>query len=311
MPARAVELRAPRKDEAAEIAALLNAHSRAVHGTDAVTEIEIERWFGNPTLDPERDLCVAVAPHGALLAYADVSDGGPEKRRYWIDLRLAPGADPAVGDLVVAALERRAAATAAPDALVRGFVAGGDGTSRAVFERRGYRLVRHSLRMEISLAGEPPPPVWPDGVAVRTFSRQDAGRVYAATQEAFVDHWEFEPQPYEEWEHWLLGHDHDPSLWFLAEAGSELAGACLCRPHEAGEPDLGWVAVLGVRRPWRRRGLATALLRQAFRELRARGRSRAGLGVDAENLTGAVALYERAGMSVSRRFDILERGVPS
>jgi mycothiol synthase len=295
------------REEAAAVAALLNAHSRLLFGTDAITAAEIEHWFGIPTLDPEQDLRVAVAPDGRLLAYGDVSHGGRERLRYWIDLRLAPGTDPAVGDVLVAALERRAAETSVPGAVVRGFTAGVDETSRAVFEGRGYRLVRHSLRMEISLADEPPPPDWPEAITVRTFSPEDAERVYAAAEEAFADHWDFEPQSYEEWAHWALGPDHDPSLWFLAEDGAELAGFCLCRSQESGEPDLGWVAALGVRRPWRRRGLARALLRRAFRELRARGRPRAGLGVDAENLTGAVALYERVGMSVSRRHDILER----
>ena len=62
--------------------------------------------------------------------------------------------------------------------------------------------------------------------------------------------------------------------------------------------------MLGVRRPWRRRGLGTALLRHSFRELRARGCERARLMVDGENLTGAVQLYERAGMRILWRADV-------
>jgi mycothiol synthase len=56
--------------------------------------------------------------------------------------------------------------------------------------------------------------------------------------------------------------------------------------------------VLGTRRPWRRRGLAKALLYASFNEIRARGKPRAVLGVDAENPTGATRLYEGAGMRV-------------
>ncbi|MGH7357814.1 MAG: GNAT family N-acetyltransferase, partial [Candidatus Rokuibacteriota bacterium] len=100
-------------------------------------------------------------------------------------------------------------------------------------------------------------------------------------------------------------------LWFLLEEGDELAGICLCGPHAAGESDFGWVVVLAVRRPWRRRGLGLTLLRHAFRELRRRGMTRAGLDVDAENLTGAVRLYEGAGMRVVKRRDILERKLGS
>ena len=61
--------------------------------------------------------------------------------------------------------------------------------------------------------------------------------------------------------------------------------------------------MLGVRRPWRRRGLGRALLLHAFGEFRARGKRGAGLGVDGLNPTGAVRLYEQAGMHVARRFD--------
>jgi ribosomal protein S18 acetylase RimI-like enzyme len=63
------------------------------------------------------------------------------------------------------------------------------------------------------------------------------------------------------------------------------------------------VNVLGVRRPWRRRGLGRALLLQAFAEFRSRGRRGVGLGVDGLNTTGAVRLYEQVGMHVARRFD--------
>jgi ribosomal protein S18 acetylase RimI-like enzyme len=67
------------------------------------------------------------------------------------------------------------------------------------------------------------------------------------------------------------------------------------------------VRLLGVRRPWRRRGLGRALLLHAFGEFRRRGFSRSALGVDAESLTGANRLYERAGMHVAARFDIYEK----
>jgi ribosomal protein S18 acetylase RimI-like enzyme len=67
------------------------------------------------------------------------------------------------------------------------------------------------------------------------------------------------------------------------------------------------VSVLGVRRPWRRRGLGRALLLHSFRALRERGKPRVGLGVDGSNPTGAVQLYEAAGMRVVRRFDHWEK----
>jgi ribosomal protein S18 acetylase RimI-like enzyme len=64
-----------------------------------------------------------------------------------------------------------------------------------------------------------------------------------------------------------------------------------------------------VRRPWRKRGLGLALLRVAFREFHGRGYHKVGLGVDAENMTGALRLYEKAGMHVIRQFDLYEKEI--
>ncbi len=98
----------------------------------------------------------------------------------------------------------------------------------------------------------------------------------------------------------------DPSLWFLAEDGGEIAGLALNREHEA-EKGVGWVSVLGVRKPWRRKGLGRALLLHSFEEFRRRGFHAAALGVDADSLTGANKLYESAGMQVIRRSDVYEQ----
>jgi mycothiol synthase len=68
--------------------------------------------------------------------------------------------------------------------------------------------------------------------------------------------------------------------------------------------DEGWVDVVGVRRPWRNRGLGLALLRHAFAEYHRRGVRKVGLSVDAESVTSAPRLYGRAGMSVKSSYVI-------
>jgi ribosomal protein S18 acetylase RimI-like enzyme len=99
----------------------------------------------------------------------------------------------------------------------------------------------------------------------------------------------------------------DPSLLFLAMDGDEIAGFNLCRPHAFDDPEIGWVGSLGVLRPWRKRGIGLALLRHSFNEFYRRGKRKVGLGVDANNLTGALRLYENAGMRVYRAFDKYEK----
>jgi len=99
----------------------------------------------------------------------------------------------------------------------------------------------------------------------------------------------------------------DPSMAFVAVDGDEIAGTALCNPIWVEDPDAGWIHSLGVRRPWRRRGVALALLHRCFVALYDRGKRRAKLGVDAQSLTGATRLYEKAGMHVERQFGFYEK----
>src|SRR6266540_1357959 len=130
--------------------------------------------------------------------------------------------------------------------------------------------------------------------------------IFDASEDAFQDHWGFVPHDYHEWRAWTVERpSFDPSLWLIARDGDEIAGISLCYVGE-GE---GWVGVLGVRRPWRKRGLGRALLLESLRELRRRGMPCGALGVDSENPTGATRLYERAGMNVVNQSDAYKKDI--
>ena len=73
--------------------------------------------------------------------------------------------------------------------------------------------------------------------------------------------------------------------------------------------DMDTFPVAPVWRAWRKRGLGLALLRHAFCELYQRGKHKTALGVDAENLTGALRLYENAGMHIHQTFDRFEKEI--
>jgi mycothiol synthase len=177
-----------------------------------------------------------------------------------------------------------------------------------ILRARGYELVRHFFTMEIDLDDDPPQPSWPEGIAVRTFRPGEERAIYDVDMEAFQDHWDFFPVPFDDWRDYFLGSDSfDPELWFVAEDGDQIAGTALCTGVRG--PETGWVNVLAVRRPWRRRGLGRALLLHAFREFRRRRYGKVGLNVDGENLTGAVRLYEQAGMRVAHREDSYRKGL--
>lgn len=301
------ELRAPRPDEAEAIAQALNSdEGRLYRGT---TLEEVAGWFDAPDLDLDHDARLAVLPDRRIAGYADVYDDGGAHRSFWMTFRLAAGSGEH-GSALVTAMEERCAATALPGAVLRVGLAEADDAARAVVEAHGYRVVRHTYRMSIDLDDAPPPAVWPDDIRVRSCEPgRDDERVYEAHMEAFADMWEFVPGPYESWRHWMLQPPHDPELWFLAVEGDEIAGFCLAKPADAGDATVAWIPALGVRRPWRGRGVGLALLLHAFAEFQRRGKRSAVLGVDAASPTGAVRLYERAGMHVARRYLTYEKSL--
>ena len=297
-------LRRPTEDDAAAIAALCNALSRTLYGTGDVDEQSVREWFALP------DLGMFLAERaGVAVGYCDVRrdhDG----RRFPVDLRVHPdAAATGVPAALLAAAEEWSRAQAEPGALVRGYVAERDLEARQALERRGYRLIRHSFQMQIELPEQPEAAVWPEGIAVRRYDPdRDEQAVYECHQESFSDHWDYERIPIERWRTFMVDRESfDPELWWLAEEEGELAGICLNGWHFSGDRTFGWIGDLGVRRPWRRRGLALALLRHSFADFKRRGATRVGLGVDAENTTGAVRLYERAGMRPVRRNDTYEK----
>jgi ribosomal protein S18 acetylase RimI-like enzyme len=108
---------------------------------------------------------------------------------------------------------------------------------------------------------------------------------------------------------WLTNDEsvNDPSLWFLAMAGDKAVGYALCAKWDLENKTYGHINGLGVLRPYRRRGIGLALLHHAFGQFYRRGKRGVSLGVDAENLTGALRLYEKAGIHVHRQFDLYEK----
>jgi mycothiol synthase len=302
-----MRLRAPTLADADAIAATFNDVSLALYGSTEVSADEVRLWLEAPDFDLERDAVLVEAEDGAVVGYGDLSDPSRVGRLIWIDAQARPGASE-VATALFDELEPRAEGRLAPDGRLKAYLAERNTELAAVVEARGYKVVRHSFRMESDLSSEPVEPDWPEGISVREFRPgEDDERVYEVNEETFADQEDHEPLDYEEWRHWSFREPFDPDLWFLAEAGDELAGILLARSERGGDETLGWVSVLGVRRPWRRRGLGRALLLHSFRALRAKGKPRAGLGVDGSNPTGAVQLYESAGMQVSRRFDHWEK----
>jgi mycothiol synthase len=165
-----------------------------------------------------------------------------------------------------------------------------------LFTGRGWKHERVFLRMAADLRGDERHPEPPAGFVLRQFRLEDARAFHAANEEAFADHWNHRAEDFDEYNRRAIdADDFDPTLWWVVEDGDEIAAVIRCTAKRFG---VGWVNSVGVRPPWRRRGLGELLLRTAFAEFARRGERRVALGVDAQNATGATRLYDRVGMHV-------------
>jgi mycothiol synthase len=188
---------------------------------------------------------------------------------------------------------------------IRNGMSGADRSAREIHEYEGYKPLRHHWMMEINLAEAPMVKAFPDGIELRPFEKDAQNYlVFQAENEAFQDHWGNVPAAYNNWKLRKLGREEfDPSLWHVAWDDDQIAGYAQTRYRN----EIGWVGNLGVRRPWRKRGLGEALLLHSFNEFYKRGITRIGLGVDASNPTGATRLYQKVGMTIAVEDVIYEK----
>jgi mycothiol synthase len=306
-----VLFRAPRLDEAGAVTDLLNACSVAEIGVPDTLEDQVRSSWERPGRDLDADVIVA-EDGDRLVAYVEVDARPP-----WTGLRIDGYVHPAamgrgIGSAILERGEARARALAARAAqgervaLFHGVWHGAPGAR--LLEGRGYALSRLFWRMRIELDSPPRDAEWPDGISVRPAAPGEDRALHAADEEAFADHWQHRASPFDVWQHEQVSHPgYDRSLWFVAVDGEEIAGGVMCRRFDSEDPDAAYVADVFVRRPWRRRGMARALLLHAFGELYRRGICAAALDVDSQNPTGATGVYERVGMHVQRRVDIYEK----
>ncbi len=293
-------LRRPTDADVEAITDLINASDEHDYGAHDLTVDDVREEMGASDLD--RDAWVVerdgrLVGIGALQVRAGVRFAGtiyvhPEQRRRGVGSDLLRLLESRGAELV-------AEAPAEAEVTMVGWVNAESAPMVEWATRRGYEPVRQFLRMQIQFDAAPPAPSWPEGISVRTYDpERDARPLFEAVEEAFADHWGHLPMDYDDWIGRTERQDFDPTLWFVATDGGEIAAMSLAALMI---PDGGWIRSVGVRRPWRQRGIARALLLHTFGELWRRDRRWAALGVDAESLTGATRLYESVGMSVRER----------
>jgi mycothiol synthase len=260
--------------------------------------------------DPSRDLLLAEvdgALVGAAETYVVTRDGlGVHQTDGWV---RPPWRRRGLGRALLHWNEARAAEVARTDGRppLRALSTWPDESqvgAAALLTSEGYRVVRFGFLMLRDL-GEPiaeaPLPV---GLEVRAVSPADHRRIWDADTDAFLDHWDHLERTDADFDAWFATPELDTTLWRVAWDGDEVAGSVMPFVWHAENESLGvrrgWLEHVSVRRPWRNRGLASALIAQALRGLRDAGMTEAALGVDAENPTGALRVYERSGFRRDR-----------
>jgi ribosomal protein S18 acetylase RimI-like enzyme len=176
-----------------------------------------------------------------------------------------------------------------------------------LLEAEGYEAVRYAFSMVRPDLDEIPDLPLPDGLEVLPVKPEHVPLIWAAAKEAFRDHWHFSE---DEWslEHlreWQESPTYKPELWQVAWAGGEVAGMVQNFINEAENREYGrkrgYTEGICVRRPWRRLGLARALIARSFQMLKDQDMTEAALGVDAKNPNGALELYQSMGFCVVKR----------
>ena len=301
-------VRAPTRSDLAEVADVLIADELEDAGQTTLGADFVRQEWSRSGFDLATDAWVACDDAGEVVGYAQMALEEPDVVQSWGVVhprRRGMG----IGSTLLDRIEHRSieAATAPSSLRLRHAVNAGDRAAAALLRARGLRPVHHFWHMQIDLVtsveAEPTRP--PDGIEITGVEPHvDLPAIHALLQDAFREDLSHHPEPFDRWIEDETGSpNYDPTLWLLARERGSLAGVLTASVGD----DRGWVDYLAVAASHRGRGIGAALLRRSFVAFAGRGVHRALVSVDAQNPTGATALYERVGMRVVKRWDLWER----
>jgi mycothiol synthase len=304
-------LRAP--DDYPAMNAIANS-IRAAEGTDFTTTDQQFAQFYDTLSDSDAHADVAIAEvDGRIVGY------GRAAHHVELDGVAVYGVIPFVNPIttspdifmaMVGALEARGRIIAArfdePDRVFETF--GGDlaPEREALLRGVGYEPVRFFFSMVRPSVDDLPDAPLIEGLEIRDVQPEHLPAIWDAAQEAFRDHWGYSPPGRDDYERFVTDPvTSDTTLWRIAWDGDQVAGQVRSFINAEENARLGrrrgYTEHIAVGRPWRRRGVARALIAASFPLLRARGMTEAALGVDTENTSGALRVYEGCGFKpVSR-----------
>jgi mycothiol synthase len=306
--------RRPTIDDAEAILTLVHAQERATIGAEDSTLPEVRELLSLRRTPPETDHWLVMHGDVATAWAMVIDDFGGEQIE--IDVYADPAHPGAVRetlyDLLVERVRVHAAERPNREVTVGVGVHVGDEHSAAVLLRRGFAVERRFSRLRIELEPGRPFPAAPDGVAPQAFdpgSDTDWRDWHTLMDESFSDHWGHETTSLDAFRQ-SVATEEDPELdrWRFAMVDGIRAGICQPSGRFATEGG-GWIRTLGVVASARGRGAGRYLLEHALASYASDGRKWAGLSVDTENDSGALRLYESAGMRPWLQIDAYRRRV--
>jgi mycothiol synthase len=271
--------------------------------------------------NPETDMCMVENEDGKLVAYARVFWMKDENERQVFSFPFNIHPDyrtPELNQALLRWVEKRCAELASGDQpLLRAMLHKADKNRefQQALEMEGFQAVRFNFRMNRDLNDPIDIPRMPEGLEVRPVPEAQYRAVFDAANEAFRDHWGYTAMPEEAYQQYLASLIFKPELWQVAWDGDQVAGAVLNFIDQAANEQfklkLGWTDPIFTRRPWRKRGLARALLMRSLQLLKDCGMTQAALSVDTENPSGALGFYESCGFKMEYQSIFYEKDVPT
>ena len=285
---------------------------------------DLAQQLDDPWCNPATDSLLALAPDGQIAAvarvYADPQPDPAVERRAYLEGTVHPAhRGRGLGTFILNWMQSRGRERLAkmPGDRPRILRCGCSETAPdrvAIYEGHGFGRVRYFCRMRRDLREPIPEPQLAPGLVLQSYRPEFDDGMRDAFNEAFRDHWDFQPATALDWQLYFAGQTtFRPDLNSVVTEGEEVIGTGICTvnadQNARQEHSEGWISALAVRRRWRRHGVASAMLCEAMRRFKAAGLDFATLGVDTENPSGALGIYTRLGFAATQRVVVFSKEV--